>query len=423
MPTDLSSIVVETLEAPLPVGTVLSSIVVETLEAPLPAGTVLSSVVVETLEAPLPVGTALSSIVVETLEAPLPVGTVLSSVYAETLEQPLLPIAVVPDISGTVGSPATFDGSGSIRVDNYLWTITSVPGGSSITVPTPFPDGGAATPIDMTDNEGLWHFEGNANDTSGNARNGTVTGAALVTGKIGSQAYQFGVSDYIDFGAASTFLAAPDDFSISIWIKGDAGWTPALYDSVLGFSNAFTWNQGVGLYFTNANTLRFFVGAYNGFFTEGTLGTVSNWNHVAITYISGTLRLYINGVEASNNTGGSTLTGLTDQLQVGRLGTYGNLEATLDEFAIWSRGLSPTEIADIYALQAANGSTLTFTPDVAGTYSVQLEVSGDVYGLAVTDTATADAVISTPSSGLVGFIGEDSRPLIGLFATRPKRDS
>lgn len=407
----------------MPVGTVLSSIVVETLEAPLPVGTALYSVVVETLEAPLPVGTALSSIVVETLEVPLPVGTVLSSVYVETMEQPLLPIAVVPNISGTVGSPATFDGSGSLNVDNYSWTITSVPGGSSITVPTPFPDSGATTPIDMTDNEGLWHFEGNANDTSGNSRNGTVTGASLVAGKVGSQAYQFGVSDYIDFGAASTFLAAPDDFSISIWIKGDAGWTPVNYDAVLGFSNAFTWNQGVGLYFTNATTLRVFVGSYNGFFTQGTLGTVSDWNHVAITYISGTLRLYINGVEASNNTGGSTLTGLTDQLQVGRLGTYGNLEATLDEFAIWSRGLSPTEVADIYALQAVNGSTLTFTPDVAGTYSVQLEVSADVYGLAVTDTATADAVITTPSTGGIGFPGEDLRPLIGLFATRRKKDS
>lgn len=171
-------------------------------------GTVLSSIVVETLEAPLPVGTALYSVVVETLEAPLPVGTVLSSVYVETMEQPLLPIAVVPNISGTVGSPATFDGSGSVRVDDYSWTLTGVPAGSSVSIPVP-----------------------------------------------------------------------------------------------------------------------------------------------------------------------------------------------------------------------SIGSTLTFTPDVAGTYSVQLEVSADVYGLVVTDTATADAVITAPSTGGIGFPGEDLRPLIGLFATRRKKDT
>ena len=319
------------------------------------------------------------------------------NVWATTVHtaEPVLAIISNSPGSGTVGTPFTFIGSSSTGLF-YSWSILSRPPGSVAGDPVPFPDNGATTPIDMTDNEGLWHFEGNANDTSGNARNGTVTGATLVAGKVGSQAYQFGVSDYIDFGAASTFLAAPDDFSISIWIKGDAGWTPVLYDAVLGFSNAFTWNRGVGLYFTNADTLRVFVGAYNGFFTQGTLGTVSDWNHVAITYISGTLRLYINGVEASNNTGGSTLTGLTDQLQVGRLGTYGNLEATLDEFAIWSRGLSPTEVADIYALQngpVTDAADFTFTPDLNGTYEVQLEVAGYGANGYTTDTTIGTLVV------------------------------
>jgi hypothetical protein len=302
---------------------------------------------------------------------------------------------------GTVGTPFTFIGENSIGLF-FDWSIISKPVGSFVGEPVPLPDNGAVTPVDMTDNEGLWHFDGNANDTSGNGRNGTVTGATLVPGYVGTQAYQFGVSDYIDFGAASTFLAAPDDFSISIWIKGDAGWTPVLYDAVLGFSNFFVWSQGVGLYFTNANTLRVFVGAYNGFFTEGTIGTVSDWNHVAITYISGTLRLYINGVEASNNTGGGALTGLTDQLQVGRLGTYGNLEATLDEFAIWSRGLSPTEVADIYALQTVpvtDQPNYTFTPDLNGTYEVQLEVSGYDGGGLSTDTTTGTLFVGAAPPG------------------------
>lgn len=132
-------------------------------------------------------------------------------------------------------------------------------------------------------------------------------------------------------------------------------------------------------------------------------------------------------MEASNNTGGSTLTGLTDQLQVGRLGTYGNLEATLDEFAIWSRGLSPTEVADIYALQnvtlVTDAADFTFTPDLNGTYDVQLEVSGNDGSGFSTDTDTGTLVVSAASSGIVKLIGEDLRPLIGLFASRKKRSS
>ena len=60
----------------------------------------LSSVVIETLEAPLPTGTLLSSVVVETLEAPLPTGTLFYSMVIENLENPIQPVAVVGNIVG-----------------------------------------------------------------------------------------------------------------------------------------------------------------------------------------------------------------------------------------------------------------------------------------------------------------------------------
>jgi len=222
--------------------------------------------------------------------------------------------------------------------------------------PAPFPDNGATTPFNMTSNEGLYHFDGNANDTSGNGRNGTVNGATLTTGLFGSQAYQFGTSDYIDLGTASTFLSASDDFSVSLWIKGDAGWTPAQYDAIWGFSNDFIWNEGVGLHFQGPGEgIRAFVGAYNGFWVDvapdndfASFYNSEAWNHLAVTYTAGTLKIFLNGVLKEARTGGGTLTGLNQQMQLGRLGTYGNLEATIEEFAIWSRGLSDAEVAAIY---------------------------------------------------------------------------
>jgi len=83
------------------------------------------------------------------------------------------PAAIVPDITGFVGVLATFDGSASTGVEFYRWSWVSVPGGSTVAnAPIPYPDGGVATPIDMTDNEGLWHFE-------------TINSVSNPTGSIG----------------------------------------------------------------------------------------------------------------------------------------------------------------------------------------------------------------------------------------------
>lgn len=67
-----------------------------------------------------------------------------------------------------------------------------------------------------------WYsFTGNANDSSGNGNNGTVTGASLTTDRFGhaNSAYLFnGTSDYIYIAPSST-LALPKEVSISAWIK------------------------------------------------------------------------------------------------------------------------------------------------------------------------------------------------------------
>ena len=300
------------------------------------------------------------------------------------------PAAIVPNITGTVGVIATFDGSASIGADFYHWSWVAVPGGSAIAnAPIPFPDNQAATPIDMTDNEGLWHFEGNANDTSGNARNGTVTGATLVAGKVGAQAYQFGVADNINFGAASNFISA--DFSISFWLKGDAAWTPATYDAIVGASNAFIWNEGFGAFWQNAATIRFFIGAYNGNFVDITV-TPANWNHIVFSWDGATIKGYLNGALVDTQAHAPALTGLANDFFASFLGTYGNGEQTIDELAIWSRAISADEVANIYVAQDGNlaglgSSSFSFIPDLVGTYTINLAITASV-------NTNADAVIS-----------------------------
>jgi len=272
--------------------------------------------------------------------------------------------------------------------------LPRVPSGSSIAnASIPFPDSGATSPINMTDNEGLWHFEGNANDTSGNSRNGTVTGASLVTGKVGLQAYQFGAADNINFGAASNFITA--DFTISLWLKGDAAWTPAVYDSIVGASNAFVWNSGFGIFWHNATTIRCFVGSYGGNYADITV-SAANWNHILMTWDGANIKAYLNGGLVSTKVHTSALNGLTENFYASWLGTHGGGEQTIDELAIWSRAVSATEVFSIYAAQngalAGLGSnTLTFTPDIVGTYTIKLDVGNG-------STDDADAVISAAAS-------------------------
>jgi len=83
------------------------------------------------------------------------------------------PTAICPNITGNPGVPATFDGSASLLPSYYHWSWVSVPGGSTIAnAPVPLPDGGVTTPVDMTNNVGLWHFE-------------TINSISTPTGSIG----------------------------------------------------------------------------------------------------------------------------------------------------------------------------------------------------------------------------------------------
>jgi len=414
----------------------------------------------------------------------------------------LFPVAVVPDIAGAPAVPATFDGSGSTNVDYYHWSWQH-------DVPTPFPDNQAATPLDMTDNEGLWHFEegaesyaqdfestsvgslpagfvtsGDANwevetgddvagagkaavsqdindnqdsimeytttlavdsrlsfywkcstevnydylefkidgvqqaqisgtvgwtdvnflvaagartftwryykdgsvthgddhgkvdqiviretafgDTSGNGRNGTGTGGNLVAGKVGAHAYHFGAADNINFGAASTFISA--NFSISFWLKGDAAWTPSTDDSIMGASNAFIWNEGFGIYWTNATTIRCFVDLYSTTPAVEMTVVAEDWNHIVMTWDGADIKAYLNGSLASTRAHSAALTGLANDFFASFIGNHGGGEQTIDELAIWSRAISASEVSGIYAVQGVgpllvpSGSTVDNAP-------------------------------------------------------------
>tara|TARA_Y100001963_G_scaffold114977_2_gene159533 strand:+ start:13032 stop:15893 length:2862 start_codon:yes stop_codon:yes gene_type:complete len=444
---------------------------------------------------------------------------VLEGMFGSLVHDIPSPTAIVPDISGPPLVPATFDGSASIMTTYYHWSWVSVPGGSTVAnAPIPFPDGGATTPIDMTGNLGLWHFDtlntvstptgsvglidtygdgwqaGNAlsvavggvtvlsnitlpsgagplwfdyaaspgvavsvtftagswsseckydlndaaggtgttfynsgtsptvpynftagtfasatsyntPDTSGGSRTLQVHGATQAVGKVGTHCLSLdGVDDYLIYEAADVFPGTTNAITVSLWQYG--GTSMPMNSTLLCAQDASN-NRVFNLHLPWSNSNVYWdcgnTGAtYDRINKLATTGDFKGaWNHWVFTkdVSTGTMAIYLNGVLWHSGTGKNLTLGTVTKFYVG---THTMHSATfydgkIDELAVWSRVLSADEIATIYAAQngalaGVGTSTFTFTPDIVGTYTINLAID------ASTNT-NADAVIAVPSAG------------------------
>ncbi len=310
----------------------------------------------------------------------------------------------VADITGAPGTPATFNAAAA---DWHVWSWVSAPGGSAVAnAVLPLPDGGAGSL--MASNEGLYHFEGDASDTSGNARNGVVSNAVQVSGKVGSNAYQFNSSatTYITLGAVTDYHYTTGNFTICGWFK--PGSVQDAYAPLFSCLGGGGWGAGSRGYWIDQN-----AGSTNtyrwGIRSGGTDPRGSNfslthsvWSHVVGVRSGSTFKVYVNGIQVASDTLAATIeqTGNGSALILGRHGLdytgAHEWSGDIDEVAIWSRALSAGEVLEIYRSQAAAvagiGASLVFTPDVAGTYQAQHEGS-----FSAPETANAD--IAVPAGG------------------------
>jgi hypothetical protein len=199
-----------------------------------------------------------------------------------------------------------------------------------------------------TNLKALYHFTGNANDSSGNGYNGTVTGATLTTDKnsVSNQAYNFdGDSDYID--TSSTIISNMPYISVSSWLNFSSltGTSEIIYQSLPG-TDTFQIRTDSGV-----------LGVYCYGSQVGSLYTFSStstWYHLVVIFntITNFVYVYVDNslVKSQALTMAAKIS--TELLGIGgdRYGNYPALSfrGKLDEIRIYDRVITDDEIDLLY---------------------------------------------------------------------------
>ncbi len=219
---------------------------------------------------------------------------------------------------------------------------------------------------------GYWNFdEGSgtiAHDSSGSGYNGTVNGAAWITGEINGALSFNGGAAYV----VTPNIALGSAFSVSAWVN------PAVTTQI-GYGRILETQYNGGLYLgvNSAGTKYKFI-VNTGAGSTGHCGLVygcaeggtitAGWHLVTATYDGTTGTLYVDGVVVATDT--FTAPSATNlPLYVGRYyaGGYG-WNGGVDDVRLYNRALAATEVSTLYSSATAPDTTPPTTPgNVAAT--------------------------------------------------------
>lgn len=230
---------------------------------------------------------------------------------------------------------------------------------------------------------GFWPFTGNANDVSGNGKNGTVNGAALTSDRYSNanNAYSFnGTTNNI---AVSNIAGIGNSArSVFVWIKttstsakciigtGGTSVNAGEFNLVMGYGPGSTIQPGkIGLMGGNFTT-----SGHDFYPNSGTIVNDNLWHHVGVTYDGNSnLKIYIDGALANSTTITYSTTG-----QINFFGynnhTGSQWDGLLDDIGIWNRVLTQQEITALYQGNQTSIQDTIVIPDTISHISNQIEI-------------------------------------------------
>ncbi len=205
-------------------------------------------------------------------------------------------------------------------------------------------------------------LNGNANDVSGMANNGTAVGAVLTTDRAGN------LDSAYYFDGSTAYIVVPHNESLNLnqhtvtaWINTNGSTdaqniigkvTPLIHESLnfsLNSAGELRTNFATGEAVNN-----FAYGAVGGI--PGSTLQTGQWYFVAMTYDGAYVTLYLNGeVDVKYPKTGDTRTN-TNALAIGRHGGEADQQGddkffngSIDEVRIYNRALSPEEVRFLWS--------------------------------------------------------------------------
>jgi len=252
-----------------------------------------------------------------------------------------------------------------------------------------------------------WHFNDNAEDSSGNGNHGTVNGASFVDGKF-SSGLSFNGNDWVEVNDSDS-LDGFNEITIEAWVKPILGARGSIVNKYL-YNYTIPINERVYELDIGADGHVNFALSSNGT-GAGTVwltsdGVVNNntWTHIAATSDGTTMRIFINGEQDPNTTvAPSSIHSSPYNLYIGAwqwsptdMGIYFNGE--IDELRILNRALTGEEILEDYALRNGSHSVTVYGNDTAGNWN-----SSTVYfGIGEGTTTTTSTSTSTTTTTIPG---------------------
>ena len=106
--------------------------------------------------------------------------------------------------------------------------------------------------------------------------------------------YFGGSSDYLSIPTNAAFQFGTGNFTIEAWVYLISGTTGTIFDN-----RTVSVSTNPVFYISNATTVSYYV-AGTGVITSGSVTLTGNWNHLALSRVSGSTKMFINGVQSGS---------------------------------------------------------------------------------------------------------------------------
>ena len=220
---------------------------------------------------------------------------------------------------------------------------------------------------------GLWHFDGDALDSSMNSNDGTLMGdASWTSGKFNNALNLDGTEDYVSVDDSDS-LDITTGLTIEAWVHTDVSISGSTQMQIVdkgehNYSSAYMLMIYNGDIYGRVNKNSATACIYASYPNDG------EWHHVAYTFKSGEQELYIDGSSVVSNTGSATITPNSHPLLIGRGVNRPQYcwNGAIDEVRIWSSALKASQLDDM------TPPAITITAPVDGaTYLLNQVVNAD----------------------------------------------